>query len=152
MQTLTLSRGPSTDQGTPGTILLNGTQFKTLELKWDNNIPDFSCIPVGAYDAIYGFSDHLNRYTYFLTGTGSRTTVEIHQGNWAGNTRILDAGGKQLYTSDVLGCILIGKSAGALVNKFGNTQTAVLGSVIALNEFESMLNNESFVLRIVNAA
>jgi hypothetical protein len=152
MQTLTLSRGPSTDQGTPGTILFNGVTFYTTELKWDNNLSDFSCIPVGAYNCVYGYSEHLDRYTFWLEGTGSRTSVELHNANFSGDTRILDAGGKQMWQSDLLGCIAIGKSFGQLLNKFGNMQNAVIGSEVALNEFESMLNNESFVLRIVNAA
>jgi hypothetical protein len=150
MINLTLKRQPSIEQGTYGFIVVNGTIFDTIELPWCNNLPSYSCIPVGTYQCDYGFSDHLKRYTYWIKNVPGRTDTEIHNGNYAGDIRLKDANGNQLYQSNVQGCILIGLGKTKFRNEFGNMQNVVDNSVSALAEFEKMLNNESFLLTIVN--
>lgn len=146
MQTLTLKREPSTDAGTLGTINFNGTIFNTGELPWKNNESNLSCIPTGSYTCTYGFSDHLQRNIYNIQGTGNRVGCEIHNGNYCGNVNKINPITGTNYLSNVLGCIILGFSKGML-----SGQMAVLNSVEALTKFESMLNNDTFQLTIVNA-
>jgi len=76
-------------------ILSCGTfQCFTLELPDLQNQPDISCIPPGKYD--YYFRDSpKNGPVLELRDVPNRTYIQIHAGN---------------FTSDIHGCILVGKS------------------------------------------
>lgn len=66
----------------------------TLELPWLNNQSKKSCIPPGVYE--YFIRRNASRGTVIeLLDVPDRTNVQIHAGNW---------------TSDSLGCILVGTS------------------------------------------
>jgi hypothetical protein len=69
-------------------------QCKTLELPWKNNQHKISCIPVGVYDVVKFNSPH-NGHVFLLENVPDRGDIEIHAGN---------------YYTDILGCILVGKS------------------------------------------
>jgi hypothetical protein len=64
----------------------------TLELPWKDNQTDISCIPEGSYPVIR-YDSPSKGDVLLLEGTGERKWIEIHSGN---------------YTSQILGCLLVG--------------------------------------------
>lgn len=146
---LTLIRTKTSDQATIGQIQLpNGVILHTAELPWRDNDPNTSSIIAATYPVKWMWSPHHNAYKYQLQNTGNRTYVEIHSGNFSGDVTLKDSDGNQLYQSDVLGCILLGKSVGLLKNKFGNMQEGVEDSKSAVQEFETFMNGQDFTLTI----
>ena len=121
VQRLTISRNPSTDEGTTGDAVFPGWNGFSIELPWRDNAPDISCIPPGVYTATLVFSTKFNRHVYLLQNVPGRTACELHIGNWAGDTSLG-------YKSDVEGCTVFGTALGSLAG-----QTAVLNSETALN-------------------
>jgi hypothetical protein len=70
--------------------------------------------------------------------------IEIHSANFMGDISL----GK---TSQLLGCIALGKNTGKLAPISGGpTQTAVLQSKVAIAEFEANLKAEDFTLTITS--
>jgi len=67
-------------------------EFSTLELHWKDNQKNISCIPSGTYDAFKRQSPSRG-VVFELKGTGHRTHIQIHAGN---------------YYTDILGCVLVG--------------------------------------------
>jgi len=122
MYKLKLIRLSSSEQGTKGLLLINDGFFcYTLELPWDDNKPNYSCIPPG----IYKLERHLfrgRRKCYHLLDVPDRKWVLIHNGNLAGDTR-------KGYKTNVEGCILVGKYFGKLYG-----QNAVLSSTPTLRK------------------
>ena len=120
MYKLKLIRISSSDQGTKGLLLVNGSFFcYTLELPWNDNIPNYSCIPPGKYK----LERHLfrgRRKCYHLLNVPNRKWILIHNGNVAGDPR-------KGYKTNVEGCILVGKHFGKL-----HGQDAVLCSIPTL--------------------
>lgn len=151
MLTLILTRTKQDDQGTHGILVLpDGTKLNTGELPWRDNDPDLSCVPptdVG-YLTKFLWSPHFGSNKYHLTGVVNRQNVELHRGNYSGDTLLKDASGNQMYASDVEGCILLGESLGILCNKFGYSQEAVISSVPAVQAFEKAMNGQDFLLLI----
>jgi hypothetical protein len=143
MRTATLFRNPSTEDGTFGVFLLdNHKSWSTGELPWKDNQNGISCIPPGSYQC-----KHINSPKhgpcYQITGVTGRSMIEIHSANFMGDTTL----GK---TSQLLGCVALGKNIGKLVPiEGGPTQIAVLQSKLAIQEFESDLNAEEFTLNII---
>lgn len=66
----------------------------TLELPNKNNTKSISCIPAGTYQAFRRISPK-NGLVVELIGVPNRSNIQIHSGN---------------YTSQIEGCILVGKS------------------------------------------
>jgi len=65
---------------------------RSLENPWINNKTGISCIPEGAYKVV---RDNSGKFQFFkILNAPNRDFIEIHQGNWAQNTK---------------GCILLGK-------------------------------------------
>lgn len=80
------------DDCTLGRLSMGDFRCFTLELPWINNERGISCIPSGSYRAErYHSPKHGD--VIMLDGTGDRTYIEIHSGN---------------YTSQIKGCILVG--------------------------------------------
>ena len=127
-------------EGTPGklTVANNAFTCHTLELEWLNNQHDVSCIPAGTYRCEVSYSNHMNKDLYHVLNVPDRTTVMIHNGNYAGQEN-------KGLKSDVLGCILLGDSEGKI-----NGQEVVLDSVVALTAFMKLMKNEPFEIEIVN--
>ena len=65
---------------------------KTLELDWQNNQRQESCIPVGNYEITPRTSPKYGSH-FLVNNVPGRDTILIHQGN---------------YNRDILGCILVG--------------------------------------------
>jgi len=82
------------DDCTMGRLKIDDFQCFTLELPWLNNQNDISCIPPGTYEYFLRNSPH-NGAVLELRDVEDRTYVQIHSGN---------------YTSQILGCILVGDS------------------------------------------
>lgn len=121
----TLSREPSTDEGTFGTLTFDsGLQFKTVECPWKDNHPRISCIPPGTYNVVPHVSPSKGK-CFMVEDVPGRSEILFHVGNWAGDT---DKG----LRSDSLGCILVGDSFAVI-----NGQKGVSGSRNALSQ---MLN------------
>jgi hypothetical protein len=136
MITLNLVRGKSTDQGTPGALIGDGWSLFSLELPWKDNKSSISCIPAGQYKCSFCYSPSFKKNLYRLADVPKREGVLIHAGNWAGDTT-------KGYISNVLGCILLGKTRG-----IAKKQLAVLNSGEALRIFMDYLDEEPFILNI----
>ena len=97
---LVIFRGPSTDEGTFSTAILDdgGPSFSWLELPERGNTPGKSRIPTGTYRAYVRFSPHFECEVYALSGVPNRTNIEIHPGNWAGDASLG-------WYSDLMGCM-----------------------------------------------
>jgi hypothetical protein len=132
-----LNRLETGDSGTFGTLVLGGITFATGELPWRDNLANKSCIPPGTYTCTYRFSPSHNKNVYHVDNVEGRTDVEVHSGNWAGDTTLG-------YKSDVLGCLILG-----LIHEVLEGQEAVEHSVVALQQFEDALQQQPFVLTIV---
>jgi len=139
-----LIRESSDDQGTFGTITFMGKKLFTLELPWRDNQSSISCIPEGIYPCDWVLSNKRQRNIYQLGKTGDRLAIQIHSGNFAGDT-MLD------WDSHVEGCILVGHSKGELLNSNAKMQKAVLDSKSALAVFEQAMGHEPFTLVIQSA-
>ena len=136
MRYATLTRNPSTDQGTFGTLVLDdGTRYVTGELPDRDNICGLSCIDEGEYRAIPYTSGHLGK-VYWLQDVPGRTEVLIHVGNFCGDV-------KKGYKSDVLGCIIVGTYLNLL-----DGQQAVHNSLVAMTDLLDRLAGDDLTLTI----
>lgn len=135
-QTLTLTRGPSTDHGTRGLLIVDGQMFHAFELPWKSNKANVSCIPTGSYNCIWHHSPRFG-WVYKVLNVPNRTNILIHVGNWAGN----EAKG---FKSNTEGCILLGSKKGT--DTYG--QKTVWSSGAALKRFYSIMKKKPFKLVI----
>ena len=142
---LTIRRGPSRDWGTQGTATLDdGTQYSSLELPDRNNAPGLSSIPIADYAAVTQISPHFGVPVYVLQFVPGRSQIEIHPGNWAGDTTL------GLY-SDLLGCIALGTGFGMLQPPEASfaPQMAVLHSRAAFKDFMQRTAGAPLTVRII---
>lgn len=158
MYTMTIFRTKTGDSGTFGkTTLPSGKVLYTAELPSSNPwVLDFTCVPVPddplGYLCQYAFSPKHNKNVYHVRGVKDSPNIEIHVGNFSGDTRIKDTDGSQLYQSDVLGCILMGESEGQRMTTHltkNKMQDAVISSTQAIADFEKEMNQQDFRLKIV---
>ena len=141
MRLATLTRKPSTDDGTFGALLTDTSDvFYSLELPWRDNAPQFSCIPTGKY-ILKWIDSPKHGMCYQVTNVPERSMVEVHSANFAGDAKL----GK---FSQLLGCIALGKSTGVLATPSGISQQAVLSSKTAIAEFDAIYNTEDIELVI----
>ena len=138
MDTVFLIRTESSAQGTFSQFAIKTFKAFGGELPSRNNQQGKSCIPAGTYICRWLYSNEHKRNIYHITNVPNRTDVEVHSGNYCGDK---DKG----FKSDVLGCLLLGKSIGLL-----DGQKAVLESKEAIQEFEKLLNQEPFKLIITD--
>lgn len=124
--TATLSRS-YTPWGVIGTLEIGGEKFKTLELPWLDNRTNISCIPEGVYN-VRPYSSERYPEHYQVTRVKGRTNILIHQGN---------------STSDIQGCIAIGKDIELYQNKLWLTS-----SKVAMQELRNLIGRESFSFNI----
>ena len=137
VRTATLLRNPSTDDGMFGVILLDdGSSWSTGELPWKDNKNGISAIPPGTYNCKW-INSPKHGECYQITGVPGRDMIEIHSANFMGDV----SKGK---TSQLLGCVALGKSVGTL-----SGQKAVLASKPAISEFETNLAKQDFKLTIL---
>lgn len=138
---VTLTRRPSTIDGTFGTMEVPGTPFTTcwdtLELPWKDNQHDISCIPTGTYECHMTHSPKFGRDTYELVGVLNRSDVRIHPANYAGDV-------SQGRKSELNGCIALGSHIAHV-----NSQAVIANSKNSVQAFEDLLDRKPFLLTIV---
>ena len=128
MRAAILTRQPSTDICTQGTLVLDdGTTYATMEKPWLDNANDVSCIPVGIYTCKW-INSPRHGWCYQVMNVPNRFMIEIHSANWAWQ---------------LLGCIALGKSAGML-----SGLPAVLTSKDAIADFDANLAQDDLQLTI----
>lgn len=93
-----ITRLEQTDKGTLGVILVDGKVVcYSLELPWNNNQQNVSCIPTGTYQCILEYSNRYKTDLFELKDIEGRSEVKFHKGN---------------YLKDIKGCILTGTDPG----------------------------------------
>lgn len=146
-RTAKLVSRPSTDQGTFGVLTLDdGTTFCTGERPDRDNSPGVSCIPAGKYLCESQHSARFKRDVYVLRDVPGRENIEIHYGNFCGDTAVG-------YRSDVEGCIVLGTAEGDLWDTDKDRlQHGVMHSMQAFLGLMTALGGEPFLLTIERAA
>ena len=119
----------SYDDCTLGRLTTEGFSCFTLELPWVDNKSNISCIPDGSYRCKVGYSKK-NGPVINIYDVVGRTHVQVHAGN---------------YTSDILGCILVGSGI-ADINTDGVPD--VTKSVNTLNKLLNVVGTDVFYLLI----
>ncbi|MEC3875839.1 DUF5675 family protein [Chryseobacterium salviniae] len=93
---ITIERKMSSDKCTMGYLSINKKAVcYTLELPWENNAKNISCIPAGSYKGILRY-DKSDGWRIQLENVPDRDGVQIHMGN---------------YTKQIKGCVLVGMKA-----------------------------------------
>lgn len=103
----------------------------TLELQWNNNKINDSCIPIGEYD-IFHYNSSKYKNVFELLGTEPRTKILIHSGN---------------YYTHTAGCILIGEIHDD-INHDGFLDVVRSGN--ALNRLRRVCENEKIISIKIN--
>lgn len=138
MENVWLWRMRRSDAGNEGILFTEGFNCKILELPWRDNIRSKSCIPAGEYETIIRQSPKFGT-VYWVLKVNGRSYILMHSGNWAGD---VDLG----YKSHTNGCLLLGQKFGYLMG-----QRAVLNSKITIRQFMDHMNNQPFILHILEA-
>ncbi len=137
-----LQRDPFTsDKQTTGVLFENSqstSPYKTLELAWNNNTNDISCIPEGRYLCRWTRSNRLSKikgtdvYTYEILDVPGRSGIRIHSAN---------------FFYSLLGCVSLGDSF-ADIDKDGERD--ILNSRATIAMFNADLAGEDFILNVHN--
>lgn len=131
MRSVVIVRYETGPQGTFSNVITDsGFECKGAELPWNDNKPDVSCVPDGLYKGNKRWSETHQQKLYHIDGIAGRSNIEIHSGNFAGDT-------SKGFRSDVRGCLVLGSDVGQL-----NGQKVVTGSKAALAMFEHDLKDE----------
>jgi hypothetical protein len=137
MNSVTLERVETGDQGTFGVLRFDGATLFTGELPDRGNASNLSCIPTGQYDCKWTYSPAFKRMMYVVTGVDHRSGIRIHPANLMGDTT-------KGFKSHLYGCIALGKKTGTLAG-----QRAVLASQPAVRLFEDAMDRQPFKLEII---
>jgi hypothetical protein len=93
LEKVTLERFKHQDKQTLGILYLkDDVTLKTLELDWQNNEKQQSCIPIGTYKVVPRTSKKYGKH-FHVTNVENRDMILFHSGN---------------YHTHILGCILVG--------------------------------------------
>jgi len=135
-----LSRFFGNDKQTLGTLTtMNGSELwvcKTLELAWNKNISNESCIPTGIFLCKWTRSNRLSKaaghdvYTYEVLNVPNRSGIRIHSAN---------------FFYQLLGCIALG-DAHKDINADGNLD--VIHSGATVGKFNAIMGGHDFTLFI----
>lgn len=104
-------------------------ECKTLELPWNNNSPQISCIPKGSY-RVKPYTSPSKGDVYLLVDVPGRDMIEIHVGN---------------YHTDIQGCILVGEEF-KYINS--DNELDVTNSRKTFEKLKKVLNYKEFILVI----
>ena len=141
MRRATLIRGPSTDEGTFGTVALDdGPRLMSLELPWRDNATGASCIPPGLYRCELVYSPRFGG-AYEVRDVPGRANILIHAANFAGDKA-------KGWHSELLGCIAPASAVGVLQNPNGQAQRAGLQSKPALATLMAWAGGLTFELDV----
>lgn len=131
MADVLILRGPSTEHGTFGQLIMAGFTCVTLERPWLNNKSSVSSIPAGKYKCLWTYSPRFKKRVYLVDAVPGRSGIRIHPANLA---------------SQLNGCIALGEKFGVL-----GGVPAILTSAPAVRQFETLWDGRSFTLEIKNA-
>ena len=141
MKYATVSRGPSTDEGTFGRLVCaDGPELVSLELPWRDNKPQISSIQPGFYRCELVESPKFGR-VYGVQDVPGRSHVLIHAANFAGDV-------SKGWKSELLGCIAPALKTGVLKPQGGQVQRAGISSREALSRLMEWAAGETFELEI----
>lgn len=101
----------------------------SLELPWQGNLPNVSCIPAGNYLVSKKHSPKFGVGTFSVNNVPGRNHILIHAGN---------------YTRDIEGCILLGQKFADIDN---DKITDITDSRITVDKLRKMTDN--FELTII---
>ena len=101
----------------------------TLELPWNDNQPNISCIPKGTYNVVKRHSKRFKNHFHILDVPG-RSYILIHTAN---------------YVSQLLGCVAVGKD---LADINGDDDLDLTQSQQTLNDLLDILPS-SFSLQVL---
>lgn len=104
-------------------------QAAALELPWNGNQRQVSCIPAGSYTVSKLTSPKFGPGTFSVNNVPGRSHILIHQGN---------------YTREIEGCILLGEKFADIDN---DRITDVTSSRAAINRLKGLADN--FELTII---
>ncbi|MBW6464835.1 MAG: hypothetical protein K0B84_11735 [Firmicutes bacterium] len=104
-------------------------QAASLELPWNGNRRQVSCIPAGSYTVSKVFSPKFGAGTFSVNSVPGRSKILIHQGN---------------YTREIEGCILLGEKFADIDN---DKITDVTSSQAAVKALKKLVDN--FELEII---
>lgn len=136
----TLTRSPSSDQGTFGVLTFGLDVVHTIELPWRDNKQQRSCIPVGTYQCAIVKSPKFGR-VYGVQNVPGRSNVLIHSANFAGDV-------EKGWTTQLHGCIAPCMRIGQMRNNAGAMQSAGLVSRPALARLMEWADGQPFELEI----
>jgi hypothetical protein len=135
MKTLQLKRFWSINHGTVGALYFEGRLIcYTMELPWNENKTNLSCVPPGTYRCFYLERSGSGKYrkVWHVKAVPGRSGILIHSGNYAGVGEGL--------RSDSRGCILPAARIGVLSNQVAGIASrkalGVLRKIIGKNEFQ----------------
>lgn len=152
-----IQRGISRDDGTPGKVTVDGSDWTadSLELSDRGNANDISCIPYGFY--VVSWLNHpAHGWCWQLLGVKGRQAILIHPFNLAGNT---ESG----YAKQALGCIGFGYGRaifkagttfhvegphGPNVEQLSRDQWGITDSKKAVADFNAIMGTADFDLEI----
>jgi hypothetical protein len=132
----TLTRLTTSNDGTFGKFVCDGFSVYSGELPDRGNLPNISCIPKGVYTCHWTYSPRMKKFTYELENVKGRTSIRIHSANFVGNP-------SPPFKKQVNGCITLGLQIGIM-----DGQKAILQSVTAVRQLETLLDKKDFVLEI----
>ena len=128
---LLIIRDQFTDKSTLGKLYLNGEFYgHTLELSWQDNKKNVSCIPKGVYDVSKRHPEESASYKYqhlLVENVPDRNYILFHIGN---------------YPKDTNGCILLGNTRA--LNFVGDSRNAFYNLMYDLqpyNKLELIIKN-----------
>ena len=109
----------------------NHPDLYTIELPWNNNESDISCIPQGLYN-LRPHNSAMHPFTYEILNVPNREAILIHEGNYASYVNLSDG----MHKPDTEGCILVG---------FGIEEDtpAILKSKLALQYLRDMIGQDN---------
>jgi|SRR5579863_301123 len=141
MKTLILQRVLEAEWGTLGVIFESDTLKPvclSLEHKWNNNLPDVSCIPPGHYH-VKPFSSDDHPGVFELQNVPGRSDILTHIGN---------------KISDTKGCIILGLGIANDIKTHNDPTpgTGVVNSSTALSALKNSVQNEDFYLIVQRIA
>ena len=114
---------------TLGVMTVEGSDFRcfTLELPDKGNASNVSCIPAGTYE-YFKRTSGVNGDVIELRNVVARAFIQVHRGN---------------FTSDILGCILVGKTI-ADINADGIPDVTSSGST--MKKLLTTLDDEGIII------
>ena len=123
-----LQRTKQTEHQTTGTLTIHHGPLKvfhcvSLELPWNDNLRNVSCIPAGIYPMRFEYSPNFKTDLWELKEVPNRSQILIHPAN---------------YVEQLRGCIALGKK---LLDINGDGSKDITSSKDTIAQFQSVLKD-----------